>query len=384
MFIALKTAYKFLKYSKIQTFIIILGIAVGVSVQIFIGLLSSGLENTLLNKIIAYSSQITIYSHNGGIENWQDKKSKIIKEDSNVNCVAPVVDCQAFIKLENINQPVQMRGFVPEDMNSLYGMKYSIYEGKMYESAGQAILGKDLKEKLGLHLGDNIDIVTINGSKLTLSIVGFFDLGNSKINSSWVAANLDEMQQLIKSDNKVTSIEIGVKDIYNADLEGKVIEKILSDGNLSVQNWKDQNQFLASGMVGQKVCTFIIQFFVLLAAVLSIISILSISVVQKYKQIGILKAMGIKDSSAAFVFFIEAFILGILGTALGLFFTWCYIRGFNRYIVNSKGLPLITIVVSYKFIRLSCAIDVAASTFAAFFPAIKSFTLNPVEVIKNG
>ncbi|WP_406542099.1 ABC transporter permease [Clostridium ljungdahlii] len=124
--------------------------------------------------------------------------------------------------------------------------------------------------------------------------------------------------------------------------------------------------------------------FVLLAAVLSIISILGISVVQKYKQIGILKAMGIKDGSAAFIFFVQAFILGVLGTALGLLFTWLYIKGFNRYIVNSEGLPLVNIVVNHKFILASSIIDVAASTFAALFPAFKSFRLNPVEVIKNG
>lgn len=384
MFIAFKTAYRFLRYSKIQTLVIILGIAVGVSVQIFIGLLSSGLENTILNKIIAYSSQVTVYSHKGGVENWQDKKNKILSGDSNVNYVAPAVDYQAFIELQDINQPIQMRGFIAEDVNSLYGMKYNIYEGKMYEDSGQVILGKDLKEKLGLHLGDNIYIVTMSGKKLVLNIVGFFDLGSSKINNAWVIADLNAVQQLIGFENKVTSMEIGVKDIYNADLEANIIKKLLSDENLSIQNWKEQNQFLASGIVGQKICTFIIQFFVLLAAVLSIISILSISVVQKYRQIGILKAMGIRDSSAGSIFFIEAFILGVLGTALGLFFVWCYIKGFNRYIVNSKGLPLVDIVINYRFIEICCIIDIIASTFAAFFPAIKSFALNPVEVIKNG
>lgn len=302
MFVAFKIAWKFLKHSKIQTFVIILGIAIGVSVQIFIGLLSSGLENTILNKIVADSSQVTVYSHSGGIENWQDKKMKIIKGDLNVNHVAPVADCQAFIKLENANQPVQMRGFIPEDVSELYGMKYNIYEGKMYESAGQVIVGKDLKERLGLKLGDNIDIFTISAKKLTLNVVGFFDLGASKINATWVITDLTAVQQLIGFGDKVTSIEVGVRDIYNADLEAKAIGKVLLDENLQVQNWKDQNQFLANGMIGQKICTLIIQFFVLLAAVLSIISILGISVVQKYKQIGILKAMGIRDSSAGFIF----------------------------------------------------------------------------------
>ncbi|OBR95906.1 lipoprotein-releasing system transmembrane protein LolE [Clostridium ragsdalei P11] len=384
MFISSKVALQFLKHSKLQTFVIILGIAVGVSVQIFIGLLSSGLENTILNKIAGNSAQVTVYSNNGSIENWSDIKNKIVKEDKNVKTAAPVVDSQVFIKLKDTNQPVQIRGFMPEDVNSLYNIKGSIYEGKMYENSGQVIIGKDLKKKLDLKLGDNIDLFTMGGKKLTLNIVGFFDLGATKINGAWVITDLSDVQNLIGFGNKATSMEIAVKDIYNADLEGKKITKILSDNSVNVQNWKDQNKFLASGMVGEKICTIIIQFFVLLAAVLSIISILGISVVQKYKQIGILKAMGIKDGSAAFIFFVQAFILGVLGTALGLLFTWLYIKGFNRYIVNSEGLPLVNIVVNHKFILASSIIDVAASTFAALFPAFKSFRLNPVEVIKNG
>ncbi|AZV55573.1 ABC transporter permease [Clostridium sp. AWRP] len=384
MFISSKVALQFLKHSKLQTFVIILGIAVGVSVQIFIGLLSSGLENTILNKIAGNSAQVTVYSNNGSIENWSDIKNKIVKEDKNVKTAAPVVDSQVFIKLKDTNQPVQIRGFMPQDVTSLYNIKGSIYEGKMYENSGQVIIGKDLKKKLDLKLGDNIDLFTMGGKKLTLNVVGFFDLGAAKINGAWVITDLSDVQNLIGFGNKATSVEIAVKDIYNADMEGKKITKILSDNSVNVQNWKDQNKFLASGMVGEKICTIIIQFFVLLAAVLSIISILGISVVQKYKQIGILKAMGIKDGSAAFIFFVQAFILGVLGTALGLLFTWLYIKGFNRYIVNSEGLPLVNIVVNHKFILASSIIDVAASTFAALFPAFKSFRLNPVEVIKNG
>jgi len=384
LFISSKIAFQFLKHSKLQTLVIVLGIAVGVSVQIFIGLLSSGLENTILNKIAGNSAQVTVYSNNGSIENWSNIKNKVIKEDKNVKAAAPVVDSQVFIKLKDTNQPVQIRGFMPEDVNSLYNIKGSIYEGKMYENSGQVIIGKDLKKKLDLKLGDNIDLFTMGGKKLTLNIAGFFDLGAAKINGAWVITDLSDVQNLIGLGDKATSIEIAVKDIYNADLEGKKITKIISDNSFNVQNWKDQNKFLASGMVGEKICTIIIQFFVLLAAVLSIISILGISVVQKYKQIGILKAMGIKDGSAAFIFFVQAFILGILGTALGLLFTWLYIKGFNRYIVNTEGLPLVNIVINHKFILISSIIDISASTFAALFPAFKSFRLNPVEVIKNG
>ncbi|WP_374119126.1 ABC transporter permease [Clostridium sp. OS1-26] len=126
------------------------------------------------------------------------------------------------------------------------------------------------------------------------------------------------------------------------------------------------------------------QFFVLLAAVLSIVSVLGITVTQKYKQIGILKAMGIRDSSAAFIFLMQAFILGIVGTALGAELAMMYIKGFNTYIVTTEGKPVVDIVINNKFIIVSALIDIAASTLAAFLPAVKTYRLSPVEIIKNG
>ncbi|MTK11785.1 MAG: ABC transporter permease [Clostridiaceae bacterium] len=384
MFTSLKIAWKFLKHSKMQTLVIILGIAIGVSVQIFIGLLSKGLETTLLNKIVGNSSEVTVYSTKGGIENWQDKKEKIIKSDTNIISAAPVVDHQAFVKLSDMTEPVQIRGFIPEDVNQLYGMKDKIYEGTMIKESGQALIGKELKERLGLSVGDKINIVTISKKSIELTVVGFYDLGAIKVNRTWLITDLKTAQDLVGFGDKATSIEVGVKDAYSADVTGKKVEKSLSDKKLKIENWKDQNKLLVSGIVGQKICTAIIQFFVLLAAVLSIISILGISVVQKYKQIGILKAMGIQDGSASMIFFLQAFILGLLGTAIGVALVFLYIKGFNKYITTPDGLPLVNIIVSKRFIAYSSLIDIAASTLAAFFPALKCFRLNPVEVINNG
>lgn len=384
MLTSFRIAYRFLKSNWMQTLIIVLGIAVGVSVQIFIGLLSKGLEFTLLNKIIGNSAHVTIYSKKGGIQEWENKKEKVIKNNKEVKAVAPVVDYQGYIKLEDMSEPVQVRGFLPQDVNALYSAKSKIYEGDIIKYSGQAIIGRDLKERLGLNLGDKVELQTINKKKTEITVVGFFDFGAAKVNRTWLITDLNTAQELIGFGNKVTSIEISVRDVYNADNTAALIDKVLADKNLKVENWKSQNQLLVSGIIGQKICTVIIQFFVLLAAVLSIISILGISVVQKYKQIGILKAIGIKDGGAALVFFFEALILGIIGTAIGVAMTMLYIKLFNKYIITAEGLPVVNIIINYKFIVKSSIIDVIAATLAAFFPALKSFKLNPVEVIKNG
>jgi len=384
MLTSFKIASRFLRKSKIQTLIIIMGIAIGVSVQIFIGVLSQGLDKSLLSKVAGSFVHINITSSKGSIESWEDIERKIKAVDKNINIVSPVIEHNAFINTNNKKQNIQVRGFLPQDLNTLYDMKNKIYEGKMISKSGQALIGKDLGDKLGLKIGDKINVVNFQGKNVEVIVVGFYNLGAVKLNSIWVITDLKTAQDIADSGNKITSFELSTNDAYNADNIANNIKNSIKNNDLKIENWKDQNKLIASAIIGQKICSVIIQFFVLLASVLSIMSILNISVVQKYKQIGILKAMGIKDGSAALIFLLQAFILGLIGTAVGVLLTMLYIKGFNRYIVTSDGKPIVDIIINNRFIIISSLIAVAASTLAAVFPAIKSLKLTPVEVIKNG
>ncbi|MBU3127175.1 ABC transporter permease [Clostridium tagluense] len=384
MFTALKIAWRFLINSKIQTLVIILGIAIGISVQIFVGLLSMGLETTLLDKVVGNSTHITIYPKNNIIENYHEKEAKIRKLDSKITSVAPVVEYGASIKLRDMVEAIQIRGFISKDLDSLYNIKNKIYKGRTILNPKEAILGKELSEKLGLKINDNIEVITPDGRNMVIKVVGFYDLDTIKVNKILVITDLKTAQDLAGVGDAASSMQLSTSDPYNADSIATKIETGLKDKNLKIENWKDQNKLLVSAIMGEKVCSIVIQLCVMIAAVLSIISIMGISVVQKYKQIGILKAMGIKDGSAGAIFLIQAFILGIVGTCLGVGLTYIYIRGFNRYIVSTDGTPIVKIIINYSFIIKLCIIDVIASTLAAFFPAIKSFKLTPVEVIKNG
>ena len=384
MFTSLKIAWRFLIKSKIQTLVIVLGIAIGISVQIFVGLLSMGLETSLLDKVVGNSTHITIYPKDNKIVNYHKTKEKIKKLDNKIKSVAPVVEYNASINFNHMTEPIQIRGFISKDLDLLYNIKDKIYKGRGIQNSGEILVGKELSEKLGLKLKDNINIVTPDRRKLELKVVGFYDFNTMKVNKTLVITDLKAAQDLAGFGDAATSMELSTSDPYNADTIATKIEKGLKDKDLKIENWKDQNKLLVSALMGEKVCSLIIQLSVMIAAVLSIISIMSISVVQKYKQIGILKAMGIKDGSAAFIFLTQAFILGVVGTFLGVILTYLYIKGFNRYTSSSDGTPLVTIIINYSFIIKLSIIDIVASTLAAFFPAIKSFKLTPVEVIKNG
>jgi lipoprotein-releasing system permease protein len=172
-------------------------------------------------------------------------------------------------------------------------------------------------------------------------------------------------------------------DVFAADETASELSSLLAEGQ-EITNWKDQNASLLSALSGQSASSYMIQVFVLLAVLLGISSVLAISVVQKSRQLGILKAMGIKDRDASRIFIAQGLMLGvvgaILGTGLGLGLSYA----FSTFVKNPDGTSLVPFFVDWMFIGFSVVIAIAAATIAAFIPARKSSRLNPIEVIKNG
>lgn len=382
--LAITIAWRFLRKNKAQTVLIVFAIAIAVSVQIFIGLLSKGLEKTLLNKIIGNAPHVSVYSHTGSINKWSDIIEKISKTDAEIKNVSPSIEYQAYIKLEKSMPQILIRGLLQDKNASIYDIQNKIYEGELPTRENQVLMGKDLRERLGLEVGDKIQIITINGTKTEVEITGFYDLEMTRINTSWIITDIKTAQNIIGCGDIVTSIEVSVKDVYDAERIGTSIKNSLSDDSLKIENWKEQNKLLVSAIIGQKICTLVIEFFVVLAAVLSIISILSINVMQKYKEIGILKAMGMENLSTGMVFFFQAFLLGVIGAAVGVALTMAFLKGFNKYVITTNGEPVVSVYLDYMFILKSISIDVLCAVFASFFPVVHSSRLSPVEVIKNG
>ncbi|MHB8077367.1 ABC transporter permease [Desulfosporosinus fructosivorans] len=388
MLLPFKIAWRFLLSKKLQTLLVIFGIAIGVSVQIFIGLVSQGLEKTLVNKVLAYSPHISVYSKSGGFSDWQKEADQIRSNFPEVKAVSPNVNNQAWIKLENMTIPILVRGFNISDTERLYNITAAIYEGSSSVNDNEALLGKELAERLGVKVGDEVSILTLGRQTrqtVTIKIVGLYDFGVAKINNAWVITNLTTAQNFIGFGNKVTEIELAIDDPFQADVVSVKISRALSrEGEaLYLSNWKDQNQLLVSAIVGQKLVTLVIQFFIMLATIISIVNILTINVFQKSKQVGILKAMGLTDFSASLVFLYQALLLSLVGIALSLGFLVVFLRGFNQYIVTAQGLPVVKVTMDYRFIGLSILIFFVVSMSTAIFPALRCIKLNPIEVIKN-
>ncbi|MBB6697832.1 ABC transporter permease [Clostridium algidicarnis] len=384
MKLAYSIAIRFLKSSKAQTILILLGIAVGVSVQIFIGSLIQGLQIGLVDKTIGNSSQITVSSKTEDklIDNWEEKVDKI-KEVSGVENVSVSADFNAFLNEGSDDYALLIRGFNIEDSDKIYNIKDRIYEGTYPKGENEIILGKEFQKESEVKLGEDVYIVTAKGNKREVKIVGFYDFKVSSINKNWAITTLKTSQDLFSFGNKTSFIEMQVKDPFIADELSDTIKSSLNSEDVKVENWKEQNEQLLSGLKGQNISSIMIQVFVLISVLLGIASILAITVVQKSKQIGILKAMGIQDKTASQIFLFEGIILGIFGALLGIILGLGLLFMFTKFAVNSDGTPVVDIYINYKFIGFSGIVAILSATIASAIPAINSSKLSPIEVIKN-
>ncbi|MDD4080113.1 MAG: ABC transporter permease [Eubacteriales bacterium] len=382
---AFKIAWRFLTASKGQSLLIAIGIAVGVSVQVFIGSLISGLQVELVDSAIGRNTQLTVTARDRGdfVEDYQSVAASLEGAGLGVKLVSPVLDASGFLRVGQDDYPILLRGFASRNADGIYRLTEALVSGGALPGEGQVVLGLNLAQEAGISEMDTVTLATPRGSTRDVSVSGIYDLKTAALNSRWVLADIALVQAAFGYGDVASAIEMQAEDPFLADEIALKMGGILPE-NLKVDNWKAQNEQLLSGLNGQSVSSLMIQVFVLVSVVLAIASVLAISVMQKSKQLGILKAMGIRDGAASLIFLVEGFLLGIagaiLGVALGLGLTYA----FTRFALNPDGTPVIALLVDPQFIIISALVAVASATLASLIPARRSARLDPMEVIKNG
>jgi lipoprotein-releasing system permease protein len=175
-----------------------------------------------------------------------------------------------------------------------------------------------------------------------------------------------------------------VEDVFRADTVASQLEKKLNNDEVVIENWKEQNEELLSGLEGQRISSAIIQIVIIASVVIAIASVLAISVLQKSPEIGILKAMGINDFNASLIFIYEGFLLGLVGSLAGLVLGVGLLYAFLTFTTIPGREPLVDLYFDYGFLVRSWLIALIAATLAGVIPARKSLKLNPIDVIRGG
>ena len=399
----LKIALRFLKSGKAQTLFILLGIAIGVSVQIFLGSLITSLQDSLVDRTIGNSSHITLSagddritqllnqqseeesllrgnynSLSKGITNWEILTDEIRQEPA-ITAVSPAVQGTGLIRSSGKSFSVQVKGIQLEDADKIYDISSRILQGNGELSGNGLLIGADLARELGVSPGGTISLLIPNGEAIQMLVGGIFDLENEALNESLVFTDLTRAQKLFGLGSSISFVETQLEDPFLAD-------SVAADwssrfGDIKISDWKGQNASLLSALASQSSSSYTIQFFVILAVTLGISSVLAVSVVQKSKEIGILKAMGATKESASKIFLLQGLILGVIGAVAGSLIGVLLIQSFQFF---NTGESSFDIVIKPLSVVLVGMIAIAASTVASVIPARSSANLNPMEAIKNG
>jgi lipoprotein-releasing system permease protein len=383
--LSFKIALRFLTSNRLQTAFIIFGIAVAISVQIFVGLLIESLQISLVDSTMGNAPHITITSSRDDItiRRWEQIVAQLDRYKV-VEAISASANGNAYVRRGSTIKPVLIRGFDLDSADQIYHISEGLYSGRMPNTRNEVLMGKDLAQDLELKPGDPVTIVAPDGSNTILKVSGLFDLGISSINKTWVVTNRDIAQNMFGYGNRVTTIDVTTNNLFYADVIANWFSIMLDTKDIKIENWKQLNQSLLRGLEGQRISSAMIQVVIIVSVAIAIASILAITVLQKSRQIGILKAMGTKNRDVALIFLYQGFLLGIAGALVGVALALGLLQFFISFTTSDSGVPVVDVYLDYFLIARSWIIAVIAATLAGLVPARNSLRLNTIDVIREG
>ena len=398
-------ATRFLREGRTQSLLIIVGVGVGVSVIVFMSALLSGLQSNLVKRTLSSQSHIVLLPPeeiarplDGGesgdksgpliqkqaqrlrsIDQWQNIRSQLEKMPE-IAAVSPVASGPAFAVRGDANKSVSLIGIEPENYNRVIGLEERIVAGRLRLNAGEAVIGIELAKDLGAAVGDKLRLNTGNGANDTLTITGLFDLGNKGVNARNVYVGLRSAQSLLDLVGGVSSIDLSLRNIYAA--EGLAL-KISAETGLQADSWIKTNAQFFTALTSQRISSNVIRFFIGLSVAFGIASVLVVSVVQRSKEIGILRAMGASRGQMLRTFLLQGGIVGLLGSLLGSALASSFLAIWRMLALNPDGTPMFMIEVEPELILIAAGGATLVGILAALMPARRAANLDPVVAIRG-
>jgi len=382
--LSLRIAARFLRKSPAQSILIAAGIAIGIGVQIFLGSLITSLQTRLVDQTIGNSPQLIVQAGQDGAPlDYTAALEQAMKSESQITTAVPTRSFSAIYKKGAESAPLQLIGGRLAQLDTIYDISGRLTSGTAQLGDKQVMVGKDFADDYGLKPGDTATIVLPNGKSGDLTVSGVFDFGSAAANST--TAFVDDAYAagvLGLTADQYTAVDAQVSNVFDSKAVAESLRAQPALSGLKVTEWQAQNADLLSALQSQSSSSYMIQFFVLVAVALGIASTLAISAVQKTRQIGILKAMGMKDRQSGRIFLWQAVILGVSGAAVGVGAGVALIALFTFLGRNSTSLFPITPQVG--FVVISFVVGVLVAVASSLIPSRRTSKLDPIEVIQGG
>ena len=407
---------RYLKAKRKQTFISIItiisiaGVMVGVMTLIVVLAVMSGFEKTLKEKILGTQAHLVLLKANQeGMDHYEEAAKKV-QEVKGVVSAAPFIFNQVMLSSESNVSGVVIKGIDPDRVGKVTELAHNMKAGRLQDlkEGGEGdspgiILGVELAKHLGVSLNEAIQVISPLGTMTPMGmmpkmkrfrVVGIFYSGMYEYDNTMAYVSLESAQKFFGMGARVTGIEIKTNDIYKVKEIGKEIRQKMGFP-FWTKDWMEMNRNLFSALKLEKIAMFIILVLIVLVAAFNIISTLIMVVMEKHKDIAILKSMGAPSKGILKIFVIEGGVIGVVGTAFGTILGLAAALNLEKitgFVENLFGFKILASDVYYidKLPSQVNPLDIALivmtailiSLLATLYPSWRASRLDPAEALR--
>ena len=397
-------ALRFLREGRMQTLFIISGVSVGIAVIVFMSALLTGLQANLTKRVLSSQAHITLQPRDeiarplrlGGddvelaivqmplqrvrsIDQWQ-ALVRVLQDDPAIVAVSPVAAGSALAVRGDATRAVSIVGIEPESYFRIVQLPDNIVAGTVRLSSQDIVIGTELARYLGIGVGDRLTLTAGARTSGALTVTAIFDLGSRPVNERYVYVPLRTAQSLLDLIGGVTSIELTIGDVYAAE---SVARRLQSMTGAAAYSWIATNAQFFSAVQAQSLSSAVIRLFVALSVALGIASVLVVSVIQRSKDIGILRAMGTSRGQTLRIFLIQGALIGLAGAIVGSVLGAGGLLFFHDHVRQADGSELIPLVLERSLFVAAALLATLTGVLAAMAPALRASRLDPVVAIRG-
>ena len=399
---------RYLKAKRKQVFISLItilsmaGVGLGVMALIIVLSVMSGFVNDLQKKILGTNAHLVVLQHGESMRDYSEVMKRV-QSLQGVVATTPFIFSQAMLTSEANVHGIVLRGIDPESAGKVINIESTLKSGTMESlkkdgvSSGQPgiFIGKELARTLGVRMDETVVIVSPVGALSPLGagspmkkfqVAGIFDTGMYEYDTSLAYISLKSAQKFLGMEDAVSGVEVKVKDIYGVEKVGETIRRALGYP-FWTKDWKQMNRSLFAALKLERVVMFIILVLIVLVAAFGIVSSLIMVVMEKNKDIAILKSMGATARSIMRIFVLEGLIIGIVGTFVGLVggYFICLLLAKYQFISLPSDiyyisrLPVKMNGIDFFLVALAA---IGISFLATLYPSWQASKLDPAEALR--
>ncbi len=391
-----------INFITIISLISIFGITIGVAALIVVLSVFNGFGSLVTSFLISLDPQVRVEFISPEAASQKAKVEQLLKSIPEVKDYAPYVSGKVLAYQKGLTQVVNLKGITPETGEDIYSLKKSVvlgsYDLGSYSNSPDMLLGLPLADHLEAIVGDTVTIISPVGIEKAITqfslpmtqkfhVVGIFNSKNNEYDDSYIFTSLSTAQRLLGYGNRIQGFELRLTNIDQSNKVKEILQSKLDNKSFSVNTWYDLHKELYTVMQIERWTAYIILCLIIAVATFNILGSLSMSVIEKKRDIGILRSMGAGEKSILKIFMYEGLLIGIIGTLAGVLLGYliCYLQiHFKIYPLDPTQYKIDALPVQLRlsdFFFITGA-SMLLSFLASLFPAKRAAKINPLESIK--